>query len=214
MQRGYAAGGEVEIPSQAQVDGWVSALWANPRALGYLRDTRGLSNETIFEYELGCRDGEAITMPVWNEKGRLVNLKLRALDPAADPKTLNGPGPANLYPNMPPSQGVLLVGGEMDALIGRQMGLPTVTPTCGPHVGVPWIRGRFNGKRVFVMFDVGEHLAASMADVKLRGIAAEVHVVDLGRIFNKPNGDLNDFYLEGGTRQQILALIRRERRAA
>ena len=188
------------------VDGWVAALWANPDALRYLRDTRGLSNETILEYELGCKDGAWITMPVWDEKGRLVNLKLRALDPAADPKTLNGPGPANLYPDLPESQGVLLVGGEMDALIGRQMDLPTVTPTCGPHAP-PWIRNRFKGKRVFIMFDVGENQAASMVAFKLRGIAKEVHVADLGRIFNKPQGDLNDFRLAGGTREQIVALI-------
>jgi hypothetical protein len=211
-QRGYAAGREaVRDVSQAQVDGWASALWANPRALSYLRNRRGLTYETILEYELGCKDGTWITMPVWNEKGRLVNVKLRSLNPAAGQKdkTRNGAGDANLYPDLPASHGVLVVFGEIDALIGRQMDLPTVTPTCGAGCP-PWIQSRFKGKRVFVMADVGEDMAASAFATKLRGVGDEVFVVDLGRIFDKRKGDLNDFYRHGGTREQILALIRRE----
>jgi len=214
VPRGHAAGVAGQI-NPARVEGWQSALWSKPHALAleYLRDTRGLLDETITEYRLGYdSDADAIVFPVY-DAGEPVRIKLRYLDQTADPKTWNSPGPSCLYPDLPESHGVLLVGGEMDALIGRQMGLPTVTPTCGPHTP-PHIARQFTGKRVFIMFDVGEHEVACMAEVTLCGVAAEVHIVDLSRIVSKRNGDLNDFYIEGGTRKQIVELIKRETRAA
>lgn len=197
--------------SQPMIDGWASALWANPAALAYLREKRGLNNETILRYELGCEDGEWIVLPCWDERGRICGVKRRALDPDADPKTLNSLGNSTIYPDMPDSRGVVLVGGEMDALTGRQLGLPTVTPTCGPFVSPPHILRRFRGKRVFVMFDVGENYKIQSATILLRPVAAEVRVVDLARLKRgaAKQFDLNDAHRLGISREQILALIQR-----
>lgn len=198
-------------PSEGGVAGWQSALLADPVALRYLIEERRLASGTITDYELGYdRDQDAITFPVRAEGGDLVNLKRRYLDPAANPKTRALARPASYYPDVPPSRAVLLVAGEIDALTGRQMGLPAVTTTCGvlPEHLAPELAGR----TVYVMYDVGEELAAERTAHRLRSLGSQAVVVRLALLGLPDKADLNDLYRQGGTRRDVERLIKRERR--
>jgi hypothetical protein len=201
------------VVSEGTVAGCVSALWTEKyaHALVYLRETRGLTDDTIRKHELGYDIAEnAIVFPIREQS--IVAIKRRFLDPAANPKTANSPGPVRLYPDVPASGGLLFVPGEIDALTARQLGLPGLTSTGGwlAKHQVPLLAGR----RVFLLPDVGEELAAEHQSAWLRDVDCEVHVV------HWPPGlpertDLNDWFTtRGGTRAELLALVRQARSAA
>ena len=197
-----------ESLNEGSVGGWHSRVWTTEHALTWLHE-RGLTDETIAEYKLGHdKESDAITIPVY-EAGELVGVKRRYLDPAADPKTKNTPGQARLYPSILALGKPLLVAGELDALIGRQMGLPTVTTTCG--VTMPkHLAPAFNRRHVFVMFDVGETRAAVKAATRVLAYGAQsARVIELEKLGLAHGGDLNDLYLAGGTADDVKALIRR-----
>lgn len=199
-------------PSQAQVDGFHSALLSNPKALAYLNEKRGLTVETIDLYELGYDlDKNAIVIPVWDENGELGNLRRRFLAPDANPKITGLARPAGLYPDVPATGGLLLVAGEFDALIGRQMGLPTVTTTCGTTLPAH-LAPRLAGRIVFAMYDVGESHAAKRTTAMLRALGSQAAVVHLALLGLPNKADLNDFFLRGGTAAEIKALCRRVER--
>lgn len=197
-----------QLPSKATVDGWHSRLMASDEPLDYLTE-RGLLTSTLVSYRLGW-DGEAITIPVFDASGELVNVRRRRLERGAKPIGLGGRG-SQLYPDMPPGRGVVLAAGEFDALLARQHGLPAVTTTCGarlPDHLVPALAGR----RVAVVYDVGEDVAAASAE-KLVAAGAEAWVVRLG--LPREGDDLTDWFVTyGRSRRELVALIRRERTAA
>jgi hypothetical protein len=201
-------------PTEASVDGWRSGLLASPDGLRYLIGKRGLTLETIKRYELGYdQDRHAITFPVREEDGELVNVRRRFLDPEADPKVIGLARPAVLYPDVPPDGGLLLVAGEIDALMGRQNGLPTVTTTCGTALP-DHLAQRLAGRKVFAMYDVGEEAAAARTVAKLRGLGSPATVVELGALGLPAKADLSDFYCQGGKTWRLRALIRRQARRA
>jgi DNA primase len=200
--------------NETAVGEWRAALLASPSALSYLVEQRGLTLETIERYGLGYDvESNAITFPVRDEAGELVNLRRRYLAPDADPPIRGLARPASLYPDVPASGGLLLVAGEFDALTGRQLDLPTITTTCGaalPDHLAPQLAGRM----VYVMHDVGEERAAERTAGKLLALGSQAFVVRLRLLGLPDKSDLNDFYTQGGTAQQIRALCHRERRAA
>jgi DNA primase len=201
--------GDISV-SDDHVEGWASALWSHSDPLGYLRETRGLSDETIRAYKLGYDSSRnAIVFPVY-EDGELVYVKVRYLDPAANPKTRNSRGPSHLYPSLPPDGPVLLVAGELDALTGRQLGVPAVSTTCGATLPLH-LAERFKRRRIYVLFDVGELSAAVKASDRLwKGDADYVRVVPWPP--GLPKGtDLNDWVVKhGGTRRQLNDLITKQ----
>jgi len=204
--------GAAAPPSQAQVDGHHSALLASPEALAYLNETRGLTLETIEQFQLGYDvDSNAIVIPVWDENGELDNLRRRFLARDAKPKILGKARPSQMYPDVPATGGLLLVAGEFDALIGRQMGLPTVTTTCGTTLPAH-LAPRLAGRIVFTMYDVGESRAAKRTTETLCALGSQAVVVHLALLGLPNKGDLNDFYRLGGTAEEIKALCRRVER--
>jgi hypothetical protein len=201
-------------PTEASVDGWCSGLLASPEGLRYLIQERGLTLETIQRYELGYdQDRHAITFPVRDEDGELVNVRRRFLAPDADPKVIGLARPAVLYPDVPPEGGLLLVAGEIDALMGRQNGLPTVTTTCGTALP-DHLAQQLARRKVFAMYDVGEEAAAARTVAKLRALGSPATVVELGALGLPAKADLSDFYCQGGKTWRLRALIRRQARRA
>ena len=101
----------------------------------YLQKERGISPAVADRFHLGRAKGR-LALPVW-EDGKVSDIRLW-LCPArrvskADPKIKSwarGRGGSRWYPLWePPSQDVLLVGGELDALCAISMGYPAVTTT-------------------------------------------------------------------------------------
>jgi hypothetical protein len=212
-----ANGKPAKLPSEASLAGWRSRLFSDS-ALDYLEDECGLTRATIIEFEIGL-DDEAHVFPVRDEQGDNVQVVRRANpEPWAARsgkpiryKVLKGHS-ARLYPQPLPERGWLLVGGLLDAIIGRQHGLPTVTSICGTSFPQAW-EPLVCGRKVFVMYDVGEELTTHSRAMHLRTAGADAYAVRLNRLLRRGQGkDLRDALTNGYTARDIIELINRERR--
>lgn len=205
------------LPSSASIDGHVSRLFTEPKPLDYLLRKRRLTEATICEYEIGW-DGAAFTFPIRNAQGELVNVVRRPL-PTEDPKykglyrRTRHNGGIQLYPNVPPDGPLLLCEGLLDALLGRQYGLPTVTSSQGVNTFLDEWLPLFEGRRVAVCFDVGaEKVMVGRVRALSTAGAAEAWPVRLRLVLGRGGKDLADYLTGGGTRQELLELIQREGR--
>jgi hypothetical protein len=194
------------LPSEATIAGLRSRLLSSRRPLAWLR-RRGISEATVHQFELGFNGG-AIVFPVRDEAGELVNVRFRLLDPEADPKVRGLYGRrAQLYPDVPEDGPILLAAGELDALLARQRGLPAVTTTCGARLP-DQLAPRLAGRRVAVVYDVGEERAAETTAAKLRAAGGEAWAVPLG--LPKKGDDLTDWFVKyGRTARELSVLCRR-----
>ena len=200
------------LPAISTVRRWnVEGL--SERRLTYLRETRGLTDETIARHLVGY-DGRAYTLPVF-DGARLVNVR-RRLDNAPPGRKyigLRGRG-SQLYPNVPAKRTLLLVAGEFDALVMRQEGLPALSTTCGatlPEHLVPALANR----AVAVAYDVGEESKAEITVARLRRAGAEAWVVPLKERMPYEGSDLTDWFVKYGlTRSAFRLLAARARRTA
>jgi len=206
-----------ELPSAAQIAGCHSRLMAENAPLDYLLEKRSLTLDILREFKIGW-DGEAFTFPVYDADFEVVQL-VRRRWPApwvtrsgkrVPYKVLKGHG-AYLYPQPLPERGWLLLAGTLDAVLGRQHGLPAVTSICGtsfPDRWHPLVRGR----RVFVMYDVGEEQVMNGRVASLRAAGADATAVRLSRLLHKGQGkDLSDALTGSYTRHDLVKLIEREK---
>jgi hypothetical protein len=113
-----------------------------------------------------------------------------------------------LYPDVPQGDVWVLCAGEWDALAARQAGLPAVTGLCGCLWLAAW-NSYALGKRIGVLYDVGEEEAAAVTTERLKLAGAEAWPVGLPS--DKAGYDVCDFFLEGHTAKELLALVRRAR---
>lgn len=118
-------------PSGGAIEGWHSRLLNDPdaeRAREYLTDERGITERSWKEHLLGW-DGDRLTFPVFSTDGEVVNVRRRRLGKA---KTigLKGHGTRHLYPalsELPVEGHVIIVEGELDALVLREHGFDAFT---------------------------------------------------------------------------------------
>lgn len=211
----------VPLPSPAECAGWHSRLQSEDDPLDYLIKKRRLTLDTIDTFCIGW-DGEAFTFPVYDADGQIAQL-IRRRWPAPwvnvrtgkriPYKVLPGHG-AHLYPQPLPEGGWLLVAGTLDAVIGQQHGLPTVTSICGtsfPERWHPLVRER----KVYVMYDVGEERVMNGRVGQLREAGAHATAVRLSRLFRRGRGkDLSDALTGRYNSRDIINFIKRERRRA
>lgn len=197
------------LPNGGTIDGWHSRLLATREPLAYLIDGRGLSLETVGRHRIGW-DGRHLTFPIFGAGGDLLNLQRRLPVDGAAMRGLFRRG-SQLYPDVPRRGPLLLVAGELDALLGRQHGLRAVTTTCGarvPDALLPPLAGR----TVAIAFDVGEEAAAETTAAKLRVAGSEAWVVRLGLLGLPEKGDLSDYLRAEGSAAEVRTLVRDERR--
>jgi predicted transcriptional regulator len=134
-----------------------------PEVIQYLKDKRGLTDESIAKYEIGWDPGrERNTLPVYEPAPigkRLVNIRLHNSKKA--PKTLNWPGygEARLYglerlAAALPGSTAIITEGEWDSLLAEQeSGYIGVTSTNGAKAFKPeWVK-HFHGHHVVVLYD-------------------------------------------------------------
>lgn len=166
----------------------------------YLIDERGLTPETIAEYELGFQ-GKGISYPV-----RIYRqfIDIRTYTPATETepkKILSQPGASvMLFPFdhwRVDDRPTLLVGGENDALVARQLGFNGLTTTGGEGSFPRILIGYFKGRDVNVCYDCDETGRKSAENVAflLKEAGANVKIVDLGLAGTKKDKDLSDFYM-------------------
>jgi hypothetical protein len=189
------------LPSPQRLQELTERLLRNTEKLRYLRDNRGLSKKIIQRYRLGW-DGHRYTIPIYDEDGELVNV--RRYDPwSKDAKDKmvswsRGTGSRRLYglDALEEFETVILVEGEMDKLIGRQYGLPTLTHTGGATAWDPAWNGYFEGKKVFICYDcdtAGRRGARKVYD-HLKKVAAEVHIITLP--LPRDGDDLTNYFVD------------------
>lgn len=195
-----------DLPDSARLNGWQSALLSNESALDWLETQRGLSADTIQRFGLGW-DGRRYTMPVYDELGRLQNI--RCYSNVLDPKIINWTGwgsPPRLYPMSVLLQDpkiIWICEGEFDALLANQQGVTAVTGTGGVKSTGRWREDWsewFRGRSIFVCFDRDRDgdLNARRVIKKLTRFARKIQYIELP--FPMGSGkDVTDFILDGGS---------------
>lgn len=207
---------EKPLPTDKQIRYWTKTLLSKPNALRFITDERGINRASIREFELGW-DGQRYTIPIRDEDGELRNI--RRYKPKARSHAYKmiswgeGHGTGRLMGfdllGDDSIQDVVLAAGELDYIIGRQHGLPTVTHTSGESVfKAEWAKW-FKGKRVFVAYDddkAGDRGATKVAQV-LKGVAESVYRTKLNTGID--GGDITDYFVKlGGDTDSFLVLMK------
>lgn len=189
------------LPSVDKLREFTTRLLKNAEKMRFLRDKRGLTRKTIERYGLGW-DGYRYTIPVYDQEGELVNV--RRYDPTskdAKDKMISwsrGTGARRLYgiDALDEFETVVLVEGEMDTLIGRQYGLPTLTHTGGSSAWDSTWNPLFEGKKVFICYDcdTAGRRGARKVQGQLTGVAAEVYLITLP--LRNDGDDLTNYFVD------------------
>jgi len=207
-----------QLPSVEGMANRQTRLWENDSALAYLKDERKLTAQTIRRAGVGWEsDPSAFTFPIYDAQGQLVNVVRRPLPHVAGPKyiAMRGRDQRNdgvqLYPQPLPRGSWLLVEGLFDALLGRQVEFPAVSPTHGVSTFLDEWLPLVKGRRVAVMYDVGAEQVTRHRVEQLNAAGAEAWAVDLSELLTDGK-DLTDYMRQRGVPQLLADHIRRERR--
>lgn len=132
----------------------------SPEIVKYLKSNkRGLTDTSIKKFKIGW-DGKNITIPVFNQKGKLINIRFRRA-----PNKKNGPkywntsnfGKAALFNSETLKQAkdfVVICEGEFDTIIAEQHGFPAVSSTAGAETfKKEWVKKFKEVKNVFICYD-------------------------------------------------------------
>jgi len=145
----------VDVVPEAQVQAYVK--YFKKKALDYLRG-RNISDDIIDKFKLGQEpQSDRITIPIYDQFGFCVNIRRMGWLKEHRTKALNikGKGAVRLFPekNLIMERRIVLVEGEFDCLVGRALGLPTVTWTGGASNWNDEYTHLFTGKAVWLLYD-------------------------------------------------------------
>ena len=188
----------------ADVERMVKTLWINEKILKYLREKRGLKDDTIRRRQLGWDvSRRRISIPIPDERGHLVNI--RFYSPSQKPKMINLKGHGNtprLYgaDDLAKYQGkqIILCEGEFDRLILEQNGFMAVTSTHGcASFRKEWVPF-FEGKDVVIGYDADKEGQAAVEAVVLKALkdskVTSVKNLKLPLAGTKEDKDFTDFF--------------------
>ena len=199
-KRRKAEGSEgVRLPTESRIDEWRDALQSNQLMLQELLTRRGLRKTTLAKYKVGY-DGDRLIIPVRDPLGQLINVRRYKLGAKVN-KMMNWPGygDATLWGmDALKMKRVFLHEGEMDALLQRQYGFPSLSSTAGAGTWMPEWNVHFAGKVVYIIYDVdqqGEQGARKVAN-NLRNVAEQIHIVKLP--LTLAGSDITDYYVNQG----------------
>lgn len=200
-KKAEAEGKKAPLPTPADVEAWTEALLASQKSLNILREKRGYTLETIKKFRLGINRGR-FTIPVYDEAGELVNVRRYLPDARqASDKMLNiqGHGKARLFlVDALEHDEVLITEGETDAILARQYGFNAMSHTSGASVWMDAWSHLFEGKHVFICYDVddaGRNGAIKVGN-SIGRFAAGVYLVKLP--LRAKGADITDFFVSQG----------------
>lgn len=175
----------------------------------FLLEKRGLTEETIEKFNIG-HDAERYTIPIPDHTGAIVNI--RRYDPNAKGpdkvKNLKDRGMLRLFPWVNINkENILLVGGELDAILANQKGLNAMTSTSGEMSwSQSWDR-LFKDKIVWICYDNDETGIKGSNKVahKLVKVAEEVKIIKLPV---NEGEDITDYFVNHGyTLEDFMKLV-------
>jgi hypothetical protein len=201
---------KVEELTESRVRAWHNGLLEEKKLLDAFMARRSLTLETINQFQIGYdfKSGR-YTIPIRDESGILVNVRKYKPDAEASQKMWNTLGygsPPRLFPIgvIADATDVLIVEGEMDALICIQNGIPAVTGTGGAGLWHPSWSKQFNEKNVFIYYDNDNEgrVGAKKVARALAKNANTVRIVPPQMEENK--SDATDFFQAGLTAEMLL----------
>jgi hypothetical protein len=186
----------------SEVESWNSELLDDEDRLAWLEETRGIDINAVHKFQIGW-DGDRYTIPIRDAANRIANVRKYKPNTPGSNKVISyasGYGAARLFPLSSLSKKtVLLLEGEMDALLACSLGLPAVTSTGGATTWKDAWTNYFIDKRVFIIYDIDEQgrKGAQKVAKRLAKVAKEVRVVNLP-ISEPDNADFTDYMLRYG----------------
>lgn len=177
----------------------------------YLRNERGLSDDTIREYQLGYT-GDGIRYPVL-VYGQLCDVRTYQPDGSPKMRSRKGASPL-LFPFdhwlADDRDYTLLCAGENDTLLARQMGFNALCVTGGEGSFPDIFAHLFKAKTVFICYDMdaaGLNASKTVA-YKLHQAGSSVHLVTLeGLTGDKSDKDITDAIVKRGFGADYLSQI-------
>lgn len=120
-----------------------------PNQLKLIYENRGLTLETIKDYQIGFCEG-TLTIPIYDKSGKFISLKRH--------KKYQTSGAKNqLYPWKAVEQDyIILCEGEFDCLLLRQYGINAATQILGANSWEKEFNQYFNNKRIYLAYDNDE----------------------------------------------------------
>ena len=201
--RGPEAESDQEI-DEAIVGAFHYRLISTPSLIDYLSERRGLTRETLEEFEIG-HDGSRYQIPIRNEDGKCVNIRRYKADARrAQDKMISwrtGFGQARLFPlhRLSPEGTIFLFEGEMDCLLGRQLGLNALTTTGGAGTWRDHWNPLFEGRDVMICYDADEagRSGSVLVASQLVSVAAQVRIVQIP-LAEPAGADFTDYIVGHG----------------
>lgn len=194
--------------TEAKIAGWLQNLQADEERLKYLTEERGITNDTILDYEIGWdKNRNVYAIPVRGPVREVWNIRRYDPDPQDERRkifSVDGMGsPARLYPmsilvEENPDE-VVICEGEFDALVTIQAGFPAVTRTSSAKTWNNDWNDHFRDKTVYICHDMdyaGQDANRKVARA-LKSIAKEIKIIPLPSDVAERHGyDLTDYFLE------------------
>jgi hypothetical protein len=173
----------------------------------YLNDVRGVSRQTVKDFNVGLYKGTTFTFPVYDFEKNLLNM--RFWSPEHKKKWgLAGKTTKMIYPHhlLNGSDHLWLCEGELDAMVAHQNGMPVLTTTAGAPATPATLKDHkkhLEGYNFILAFDNDD--AGKKAAAK---IGLEVFPNRISGIVVWPPGfpkgyDLSDWFSDGNTLDQL-----------
>ena len=182
------------------IESWHTILKSSKMDLDLVKTRKGITIGTLNSFLIG-KDGDRFTIPIRNTSGKFINVrKWSPTDKKRKVINLRGHGRRYLFPiqNLDKDT-IIITEGEFKALLLIQMGFNALSPTGGASTWSPSWNALFQGKIVYIMYDVdgpGKRGAQTVAR-HLFQYAKEVRVVDLPiDAIEYPKGDITDFVVQ------------------
>jgi len=201
-----------EVMDPTQVEQWHQALLGNKSMLDVLLQRKGITKATCKAYGLGLRQNR-VTIPIYDGAGEIVNVRCWSPTNSKQKMTnVSGHGRCRVYPHSAlESEKLLLVEGELKALLLRQLGVhEALSLTGGSKTWDPELGSLFAGKIVYIIYDIdkpgvaGAHLAAQ----GLIRAGATAHVINLPLDINEyPTGGVDEYILKVGKTPADLSVL-------
>lgn len=190
--------GKAPIIDDAVADRFHQHLLGEPKLMKWLKATKGWNAESINKLKIGF-NGSRYTLPVRDERGNIVNIRLYSA--VATPKILSfgeGYGAPTFFPHPPTEDSILLMEGESDTIMARQLGFAAYCQTGGADTWNERMTAALADKRVCVIYDVDR---AGMRGAKKVVNSIKFTVKEVRNIFlpvTNGNKDFSDWILKDG----------------